>query len=209
MIVSAYKCPFTGVLFDLAAEEEYNAHVKKHKAIFREQKRYEKIKAEYADWFASEKEKIATIEEIAPWFLENQRTIMDGMNAIHNLSKQDRERFQTDDIFTKLEIKFREFDPLVSNTHVCPRNGGVTNWWCKNDKPRGYPGWEGQVSGTLVRPLRYNSSYPSSSILNFVDIHTGSGGGGNKDWSYGVSVFLDDWSGIQETIIVEKLKGIK
>lgn len=209
MKVMAYKCPYTGKLFDLEDEAEYRKYVNREKAELREIARMEKIRNEFKEWLSKEKESIYTVEEIAPWFLENQRTIMDGMNAIHNLSKQDRERFQTDDIFTKLEIKFREFDPLVSNTHVCPRNGAVTNWWCKNDKPRGYPGWEGQVSGTLVRPLRYNSSYPSSSILNFVDIHTGSGGGGNKDWSYGVSVFLDDWSGIQETIIVEKLKGIK
>lgn len=210
MIVSAYKCPYTGKLFSLANEVEYKEHVKHHAAILREEIKFAKIKAGFADWLSAEKLNILTVEDIAPWFIKNQRKIMDGMNSIKfcYYSKSDRIRFQPGDNFTKLEIKVGQYSESISNIHVCPR-GGVTNWWSRdNNGPTGYPGWNGSISASLSRQPKYNSSYPATDIFNFVDLHTGSGGGGNENTGYKLSIFLDDWPGIQETIIVQKLKGL-
>jgi len=41
-------------------------------------------------------------------------------------------------------------------------------------------------------------SYPYDSIGKFVGLKTGSGGGGNEDWGYDVSIFLDDWPGLNQ-----------
>ncbi len=79
MKVTVNKCPDTGVLI------EDDAEYKRHRAKVISQKnadvRVRKVKDTFWAWLASEKLKITTIDMIAPWFIENQRVIMDAHNA--------------------------------------------------------------------------------------------------------------------------------
>jgi hypothetical protein len=162
-----------------------------------------KMETEFESWLHEEKLKLHYIYMIAPWMLENQQRIMQYCNrpgrGVYWADKFDLKN----DVFTEIKIETGKFKERVSNTHNCPKNG-VTNFTCKPDRPRGYPGWTGQVSGRLFRIPNKMRGYPYGSLLNAIGLHTGSGGGGNDNWSYGLSIFLDDWPGLVEEVIAEE-----
>jgi hypothetical protein len=216
MKVVAYKCPYTGKLFDETDKKSYLACVRHNRSIINEEKKFATIRSDFEAWLAAEKLTVKHVNEIGPWFLKNQQRIMDATNTIifGHYNKNDQTRFLPTDEFTKISIN-AQYNPSVSNTHHCPK-GGVTNWGSKANLPAGYKGWRGRISGTLIRDPKNNGWYPYDSALRLVHIHTGSGGGGNVGWGYELYIFLDDWPGLQDTIdkmeqdqIVAKLKGIK
>jgi len=166
-------------------------------------KRNEKrVKVTFHTWLARERAQIRTIEEIPQWFMDNQRILMDAHNA--GIRSQysfcsDRDKFVIEDVFENVKLKLRGtkgFSESVSNSHVCT-DKGVTNFGGEAGLPRGYPGWEIDISGTLKRPKKLMGSYPYSMALNLAGIKTGSGGGGNENWSYDAKIFLDDWPGLK------------
>ena len=68
-------------------------------------------------------------------------------------------------------------DTSVSNTHDCPIDG-VTNWGGRDqNRPFGYPGWEGRVW------IRYKSDKETwgSDPFRATLTHTGAGGWGSYD----------------------------
>lgn len=214
MKVLVNKCPDTGDLFE--DDKEY----KNHRAKINKQKAADKkaceIRSEFGDWLHNEKLKIVSPEMIAPWFLKNQRIIMEAHNAgVRGQRHSWGHKFYLDsDEFTKFEITSPKFSELTSNSGSCPANG-VTNWCGRNDTmPRGYPGWSCRVDGALQRSPKHMSHYPYSDALNLVGIHVESGGGGNRSWGYSAKIFVDDWPGLKiwveerETeMILKKLKG--
>ena len=168
-------------------------------------------------WLAEERAKISSIEEIGPWFLKNQQYIMSACNS--NIRGPNPEHMAFDDPFVKTDnftklvidvIYIRE----MRTTHACPDN-------VEYDTPEGrkktrkYKGWSGYLGGTLVRPEGYKYRYPYNVALNLVGLKTGSGGGGNENFGYQVSIFLDDWPGLQgvvdsieQDLIIERLSNI-
>jgi hypothetical protein len=207
MKVTVNKCPDTGKLI-----EDDNEYKNYRAMVIREKNKKAQIQTTrdtFWAWLAAEKLKITSPDMIGPWFLENQRKIMDAVNA-GLVSKGGwsgfNDRFVPDDVFTKCELKFQEYTHSVSNTHSCP-DSGETNFMCDDSKPRGYPGWVGRIDGVLVRPPKKDYEYPYSSAINLVGIKTGSGGGGNSGWDYDVRIFLDDWPGLvphRDTIVAER-----
>jgi len=91
---------------------------------------------------------------------------------------------------------------MLSITHSAPI-GKKTNWSCDRDRPTGYFGWSGQISGTTTL---YKASVGDgfSEISGLTDVlkmnsnfyirglHTGSGHGGDT-FSYDYKMFLDDF----------------
>lgn len=213
MKILVNKCPDTGELFE--DDKVYKNHRRK---ILREQRKHEKFnlaQAEFNKWLEVEKEKLHHINDVAPWFISNQRAIMDAVNSRYVTGWNCRgwDKFVPEDVFTELVIT-GIYEPKHSNSHNCPRNG-VSNW-CGNrdDLPKSYPGFKVRIYGKLVRPPQHNYRYPYSDALNIVGILTGSGGGGNDNFNYVGSIFLDDWPGLKEQIrileedqIVSRLKG--
>jgi hypothetical protein len=219
MRIQVRKCPFTGRLFEEKDIGEYLLHLKTLRENMQIARLYTRLRVSFQEWLAEEKKKITNVDMICPWFLENQRRIMDSTNAIEfpEISKLRRRcRFVKEDKFVKLEFEDYRYDPIADNSHTCPDNG-VINWCAKDPtKPIGYKGWTGYLKGSLVRPARHNHSYPYNEALNLVGIKTGSGGGGNASFGFGFTVYLDDWPGLKEQIrqteealIVSKLKGTK
>lgn len=214
MRVQVYKCRFTGKIFELKDRRKYIAHLKKVRADLVEERRIIQIRSTFGDWLANEKKNILFPQDIPEWFLKNQRTIMDSVNARSNFTRSG-DKFYPSDEFTKFKLESLTFSKQCSNTHACPKNG-VLNWSREPDKPMGYPGWTGRARGTLKRDKKHMNSYPYSAALNSVGIYTHTGGGGNENWGYDISIFLDDWPGLQHIVnemeqdeIVRRLKGVR
>lgn len=202
MRIQARQCPFTRKIFLEEDRDRYIQHLSDLRASMREKRTQNRAAVEWDRWLSKEKEKICDIEDLAPWIIKNLTHIGRAYNVIKH--PRDGDKIYHSDKITNLTIR-ATYNPRCSNTHCCPR-GGVTNWWCKDDLPRGYPGFSGRISGTLERS-RYKSNYPVSDLLEFVDIHTGSGGGGNNNWAYDVTVFEVDWPNITQKITMDILKN--
>jgi hypothetical protein len=120
-----------------------------------------------------------------------------------------------------------EYKNSISNTHSCPIDG-VENFRCREELPRGYPGFKGRVWIRYSHSLRSFSSDPFPQTLTY----PGTGGGGAYDglwksicaahyamrtckytkeynepvccsWDY--KIFLSDWPLISEFIQHELL----
>lgn len=217
MRIAARKCRLSGELFEESELDEYAAHLRVLRKTRAEEFRLLKLSVEWMHWLRKEKEGIKQIADILPWFYENQQHIMDSITAgarMPNVSYWERDKFVDGDKFDRLTLNVI-YSHQVSNSHVCPEKG-TTNWCGHHaDLPKSYPGWKGQINGRLLRPPAGNGSYPCNVALNMVGLLTGTGGGGNDEWGYDVSIFAEDWPGLwymheeYEVIrILRRLKGI-
>ena len=221
MKIEVYKCKYTGKLFELEDRADYLKHTRKAREKRKAEQELARIRKEFKDWFAAEKEKIVHVDMIVPWVMSNQKYLMKAWNSFQEAKNSIfRDDFYDTDEFTSMTMDFRYSD-FVSNSHSCPRNG-VQNWG--GDKklpdgslaPTGYPGWSGNFESTLKRDKKHNSSYPTGAFMRWLDIQVGSGGGGNEHTGYDFKIFLADWPGLQVQVedeerdrIVRKLKGIR
>ena len=204
MKITVNKCRFTGKLFE--NDKEYRNHLAKIRRQQKAERESKRIRAEWDGWFSKEKESITHPDMIAPWFLKNQKFIMKAYvaNCGPFISSHDKVYPETDNFDEdKFSFDLNPFD-RVSNTHNCPKNG-VTNWDQEDNKPTYYMGWRGKVKGKFTRNKKHMFSYPASKILNFVDLHTGCGGGGNEGWNFEIYIFLDDWPQLGQSLIFDKL----
>jgi hypothetical protein len=116
-----------------------------------------------------------------------------------------------------LKITHRlQWNDSVSNSHSCPI-GGVTCWSsheAKDGRPRGYPGWQGQIEWLVEWPKEFDYVYLGSDLFSKGTFrsgrqraHTGTGGGAgghfNKEFntycqrpSYDFRIYASDWPGM-------------
>ena len=208
MKVTVNKCRFTGQLFE--NDKEYANHLQRIRRQHKAAREAGAIKNDFASWLAAEKDKLRSPSELCSWLLENQVFLMKSCNALGVHSWSSDKFYPETDKFTKIEFeRVPDFQPNLSNSHSCPK-GGVHNWCGKTPgAPTGYPGWGGYVRGTLTRAKKHMSSYPYSAIFNLVDIHTGTGGGGNEHWGYDVKIFAADWPTLGEEETYKRLMAAK
>jgi hypothetical protein len=206
MRIQIRKCPFTGKTFEEKDIGKYIWHLKKLRDNMREERRLTQIKNSFTEWLKKEKEKIVAIDMIVPWILREQRHLMDGFNACGYSGWSKKDKFFETDEFRSIVLDI-QWTPLASNSHNCPE-GGVTNW-CAQDKtkPAGYPGWSGNIGGSLKRAPGNNGSYPYGDFLEMIKIHRGTGGGGNEHWGYDVKLYATEWPGLAMEQTINRLKG--
>lgn len=193
MKIIAYKCVDTGSIFEDISK--YRSHRRKVCTSLKAAEEESKKAAEFKEWLAKEKSKITCVSMIGPWVLENQVKLMEASNFFRCSSFNDQFDINIDR-FEKYEITNVVYHDLISNTHSCPENG-VTNWGgIDPTSPTGYAGWRCRINGSLIRESKNNSLYPHSGISKFIRLFTGTGGGGNNDWTYDANIFLDDWPGL-------------
>lgn len=179
MIITAYKCPDTGEVFE--HQSEYNRHRRRY---LREQRIAQK---DLADRIAYDKlvkdfnDGATSVDDISAWIIAN-----------NDLITSQRWNFfgkQTDFKITSLKWTKLMYRERCSNTHRSPRSG-VTNWSCKDDKPRGYPGVHARLE------ITYSGSSYRLDLHGFLDsiaVNTGCGGGGSGSYEVDVTLFEDDW----------------
>ena len=209
MRITAYKCRFTGEIFELDQRKKYIKHLTELREDMRLQREYDSLKKNFKTWLAAEKEKLVHVDMICPWILENQKRLMKTFNALNKGRWGDKWHPITDEI-TELKLSVK-FNPHVSNSHACPHNG-VTNWCAKDPtKPTGYPGFHGRIDGKTKRAKKHMSQYPTGDLLNMIGIRHGTGGGGNESWGWGwgTELFLADWPELSQQLMFDKLKGDK
>ena len=203
MRIIVRKCPFTGAIFEEKDRDLYIAHLKELRANKKANRAYARKKAKFERWLDAEKETLVSVDMIVPWIIKSQRKLMDACN---NLRPFVRDKFYKSDELISLELISTKYTSTASNTHCCPK-GGQTNFRWKEDLPRGYPGFVGTIKASLKRERKYNYSYPLTDLLEFIGIHTGSGGGGNEDCEYGATIFVADWPGLGQQLMYDVLKG--
>jgi hypothetical protein len=112
--------------------------------------------------------------------------------------------------FTRSELKWAT---RVSNTHSAPK-GHPQNFMCKDDLPRGYPGWVGRAEWVVEWPKEFDGVYLGSDLFRSGSFdsgrqraHTGSGGGGSmrydeehkcyvQSFGYDFRLYAADWPGM-------------
>lgn len=116
----------------------------------------------------------------------SQRRELDAMPKLENIT-----------IHTMLYSK------LTSNSHSAPKNG-ARNWGgLKKEYPTGYPGYNGIIEFSTDISLQEFAFR----IFEPINIHTGTGGGGNKSYYYSFTLFLDDWPRIKQNVLAKILTG--
>lgn len=202
MRIQVRKCPFTGKIFEEKDIDNYIHHLKAIREEKQEQRNNSRVRNTFYEWLRAEQAKVQSFSEIVPWILENQKKLMSSYNAMYCSGDIPwRGKFSKNSKLETLDMTCK-FTPRASNTHCHPRNG-ITNWWCNDDKPLGYPGWIGGLTGTLD-VLNPRGSPDWSAFFEMIDIHTGSGNGGNT-FRYGMTVFASDWPGPAEELTFKKL----
>jgi hypothetical protein len=192
------KCPHTGLLFE--CDKKYKNHIRILSNARRKEEKRKNEGDKFNAWLTTEKARLAHMGDILPWLLTNQKTLFAALNSKHLTTSHWAGKFFDDDKYTNLEFTQVRYSKLVSNTHSCPEGGVRRNWYISEDpppEPMGYPGFEFRIEGSLSRSPRYTGEYPTTSLLEGLRIHTGTGGGRNEWWGFHGSIFIADWPGLQ------------
>jgi hypothetical protein len=178
----------------------------------------ETIKNNFHSWLRNEKLNIKRIDQIPEWFLKNQRTIPDAVNA--GCKPVDKSVFiRNEEFFEHDYINTFYFESIAYWKNIVQRTGfseHIVNTTLNTNFETKNFAWTGYVSVSMIRDqINTSRNYPISAALNLIDIITGSGGGGNLNCGYSIAIHLKDWPGlidefnaIQEDIMVKRLKGL-
>lgn len=202
MEIKAFKSEFTGELFE--SEKDYLDHLNEIEKQNQERKRAAEIE--------SKKDFILNEPRLTATSIEDFR--QKAFDAISILNEGNPDKLLLLDFSG---VRFGD----VSNTHSSPIDG-VSNFSQKDDKPKHYKGWNGEI--TIVfsddRNTGKNRDRVENLIKYFPGINTGSGSYRGKTFlgvegyvlQYSLRLYLDDFPLIKEkyeqyeTFLAEKKK---
>lgn len=195
--VLVWKSDEDGKLFE--DKKKYQTHLRKLAALRREKRKVEETKRNRVA-FLDSMGQVASIEELNEFIKDNWDWFF--ANGVANQHFGDHKKAH--DFHEYVEVKLTDMRyGNHSNTHSCPRNGGVQNFRQLDDAPKKYPGWYGRLS-IKVKPgvqkykgQTYMRDGFGSDYFNNTGICTGSGGGGGgesfKSYSYDVKIWAADF----------------
>lgn len=203
MKISAYKSKFDDKIFLLSQKKDYIKHLKKIRKELKAERSKKRLNSDFEAWFEKEKETIFTIAELSIWIVNNFPKMIDYHNAmVDKNSFEQTRKINSAVTLDGLEIN-TIYSPSVSNTHSSPK-GLPPNFLCKTDKPRGYPGFKGRISGSFGNEYCYGIS----ELFKAFDIHTGTGGSRGPGFEFEVTIWLSDWPGLSETVLFDTIKKV-
>ncbi len=209
--VLVWKSDTDGKLFE--DKVEYQKHLRKLAAAQKHQKKLDRFKQEREE-FLKKMGNVQTIEQLHQFIIFNWDWFY--LNGLQSSSWRTNSKYnKIPHKLVSLTLTSLRYNSSVSNTHVCPTNGGVTNW--RGDKvlengdlaPRGYPGWTGTLnfevdasyisdSGVKKQRSTFGRDYFDGTLLK-----TGGGCGGrcgnNESFRYDFSIFEADFPGLANT----------
>lgn len=179
MKIQVRKCGFTGELFEQS--QDYLLHLKhlrNHQKKCRVRKR---IVHGWKSELSHLQHTCTSLEELTAWLNQNFHKVLIFAEHLGHDCRQRKD--------VKLSFQFHgmQFSRTVSNSHSHPRNG-VRNWEGSPNKPRGYPGWQGQIH---IQGWQKFQGFVTN-YLELMDIYAGSGGSGE----FSVRIYASDWPGI-------------
>lgn len=221
-IITAYKSDTDGKIFEDKAK--YTAHLRKLARHRNAQKRLQIAEAAKDAAWAELYEREQSIDNWCQMVIDNQHLFWaeaaagdpydwDCVGKKHGRSKN--AMIVPVPKLLKITHDLRWSD-MVSNSHSCPV-GGVTCWSSReaeDGRPRGYPGWQGQIEWLVEWPRELDGIYLGSDLFSRGTFrsgrqraHTGSGGGAgghfNKEFntwcqrpSYDFRIYASDWPGM-------------
>lgn len=229
-IITAYKCDEDGKIFE--DKSKYTAHLRKLARHRNAQRKLQISEATKDAAWAELYEREQSIDNWMQMVIDNQHLFWAEAAA--------GDPYDWDGVGKKigrgknagnlpmpkvLKINHRlRWSDCVSNSHSSPV-GGVTCWSsheAKDGRPRGYPGWTGQISWLVEWPKEFDSIYLGSDLFSKGTFrsgrqraHTGTGGGGGghfskefNTWcqnpSYDFRIYASDWPGMAR--YYEKMK---
>ena len=185
-VSTAFQCPWTNKVY--GDKRSYIKHLKE----LRESRMHARARALRRQRIFEEFTMQPDLDHIVKWIELHPEFFFDGCIQAGRDRWGDRRAKFRDDFSIKILYFDLQWSDRISNTHSCPRSG-VTNWGSNDDKPRGYPGWQGDIAYQLSHDI---GSF--SDIFKSTGIHTGSGGGrGDLKCAYDVKLFADDWPGMK------------
>lgn len=210
-----YICPHTDVVFeDRGLFGDHLVNLRRSKTAIRN---YNKV--------GNELHNQPTIYDIQKFF--NDNPILCFPTSL--LTSVWKDYINKDYKFT-ISFSRMRYKSHCSNSHDAPL-GKATNWGGREDGiPTGYAGLWGRVhlnfeskdnrmvlNAEGIKRYKQNTNTKNYSsfiydprptdTLRKLRVCTGSGGGGNLELSYAVTLFLDDWIGLQNTVVERKLMG--
>ncbi len=221
-IITAYKSDTDGKIFEDKAK--YTAHLRKLARHRNAQKRLQIAEAAKDAAWAELYEREQSIDNWCQMVIDNQHLFWaeaaagdpydwDCVGKKHGRSKN--AMIVPVPKLLKITHQLR-WSEMVSNSHSCPV-GGVTCWSsleAEDGRPRGYPGWQGQIEWLVEWPRELDGIYLGSDLFSRGTFrsgrqraHTGSGGGAgghfNKEFntwcqrpSYDFRIYASDWPGM-------------
>lgn len=148
-----------------------------------------------------------TFDDIIEWVEKNNNIIFDRVYRLGNFHRAKDVSLARQDFFVQISYLAVTHSESVRNTHCAPK-GKRTNWFGNSDLPVGYPGWHGRIEFTV-----YDIGVSGSDIGRSLLLHTGTGGGVAAKfrpnvlyYGYDVKLFEDDWPGLKELVVLNKLK---
>jgi len=186
-VKTAYSCPWTKRVF--RNKRDYVAHLRH----LRRTRMHANIARKQHDLLLEDLTKQSSFEDVIRWinlhpdFMWRTVSITEPMPLGFGI---------------KITYLGLNYNTEVSNSHRAPR-GGVTNWRRNekdkdgNDKPKGYPGWSGNIEFTMTGE-KSSVHFWASDLLSRLGIHTGTGGGiSNGRYGYSCIVWADDWPALR------------
>lgn len=204
--ITVRKCPKTKKLFE--NDTAYGKHLVALRLQTNETRFVQRNRKRLTDSIRAKVAVLKSISEIEAYVADNFGNIMVAYHGssdleVHGILRETRLEN------LNLSVSYLE---RCSNTHRCPRDG-VTNFSCDDDKPRGYPGWYGRITFDIANDPGVSKHKKLRSLwiritdaLEFVGIHTGTGGGGNP-YSYDVTLFVNDFEALKKMAFEDALKG--
>lgn len=203
-IIQAWKCLKTGKLFE--SERAYKKHRRQLAVLARNLLMNKRSLRNYEHDLQELVEVERSLSMLMDAFIAKQGKFWARAKQLNNwiYGRKDFEEWPE-----LVEVNFRNitYRDRVSNSHSRPV-GGVTNWSGDPNKPRGYPGWTGNIDFKYRYLKKASGYYPGGALFAAINVHTGTGGGGghiddptSKDhiiqsYSYGVEIFAHDHPGL-------------
>lgn len=204
-VITAYKCPDTGKLFE--HEEKYQKHREKVLAKLKIRQEVEAaLKLDRAWWEQNFWHTVKSLAQLeAAIMLHRDVLAARGLrnDVGHNLTS--RYNVKPTPI-----VKFLEFTAnwteRMPSSHSCPHNGVIQGSTVDPKRNASYPGWQGRFDYQVQSCPGQEGFYPgSSSMWKGSRIHTGTGGGGgfNKEtatqtFGYSITLWAADWPAMHE-----------
>jgi len=197
---TAYRCPWTKKVY--ATKPAYVKHLR----ALRDTRIRAKIRHKIYLNKCQELWNQPDLDSIINWINNNPEFMFENA-CRHRWGVRDEFAHIRDEFWVKITYLDLTYSNSVSNSHDCPR-GGVRNWGGRETygdgtpKPRGYPGFSGRIEYRMSHDIGFGSE-----VMEGLGIHTGSGGGISRNRiGCGVSIFLEDWPGLEMARTMDLLK---
>ena len=202
----AYICPWTDKLFP--TKRGYVSHLINLRATRMHSRARVIIKQNKMDDFLGQ----PTINGLVNWVKINPDFFFNRSQGPWYQNESTKKRLNSirDEFWIKITNIDLTYSDSVSNSHSSPFSG-VSNWGGRvimddgTPAPTGYPGFAGRIEFSMSHDIGRGSDAFSGTGLN-----TGSGGGGRGindtcNYSFELSMYLDDFPNIKAAIDQEKV----